>query len=113
MAKSAKSNSVKSVSKVSNKKSSRKATKKVAPAITNVVEQVKATTSQLLIVTKHLKNGRWYVFFQGVKPENNVGCGCKTAKSALRYMLLLKNKYGAVISNNCYERLRIESLREA
>ena len=51
--------------------------------------------------------------FQGVAPKDNVGCGCKTAKSALRYMHLLKHRYGAVISQNIYDKLRLEASKEA
>ncbi len=45
-------------------------------------------------------------------PKDNVGCGCKTAKSAMRYMHLLKARYGATISQNIYERLQFEAARE-
>lgn len=65
-----------------------------------------------LIVAQH-KFGRWYVYFKGVAPKDNVGCGCKTAKSAIRYMHLLKARYGATISQNIYERLQFEAAREA
>ena len=57
------------------------------------------------IVAQH-KFNRWYVYFKGVAPKDNVGCGCKTAKSAIRYMHLLKSRYGATISQNIYERLQ-------
>ena len=68
-------------------------------------------TSQKLIVAQR-KFDRWYVYFKGVKPAENVGCGCKTAKSAIRYMHLLKNRYGATISQNIYERLQFEAAKE-
>lgn len=58
------------------------------------------------------KFNRWYVYFKGVAPKDNVGCGCKTAKSAMRYMHLLKARYGATISQNIYERLQFEAARE-
>ena len=65
-----------------------------------------------LIVAKQCNN-RWYVYFKGVLPKDNVGCGCKTAKSALRYMQLLKHRYGAIITSNIYERLKYEASKEA
>ena len=72
----------------------------------------KATVTPHIIVAQQ-KFGRWYVYFQGVRPEENVGCGCKTAKSAIRYMHLLKHRYGAVISQNIYDRLKAEAGKEA
>ena len=71
----------------------------------------KATVTPHLIVAQR-KFNRWYVYFQGVRPEENVGCGCKTAQSAMRYMHLLRSRYGAIISQNIYERLQFEALRE-
>ena len=71
----------------------------------------KATVTPRLIVAQR-KFNRWYVYFQGVRPEENVGCGCKTAQSAMRYMHLLRSRYGAIISQNIYERLQFEALRE-
>jgi len=67
-------------------------------------------TSPLIVAQR--KFNRWYVYFKGVAPKDNVGCGCKTAKSAMRYMHLLKARYGAVISQNIYERLQFEAQRE-
>lgn len=71
----------------------------------------KATVTPRLIVAQR-KFNRWYVYFQGVRPEENVGCGCKTAQSAMRYMHLLRSRHGAVISQNIYERLQFEAMRE-
>lgn len=70
-----------------------------------------ATVTPRLIVAQQ-KYGRWYVYFQGVRPEDNVGCGCKTAKSAIRYMHLLRFRYGAVISQNIYARLQYAAQQE-
>ncbi len=89
------------------KRASKKATKKV-------VEEVvipKATVSPYVIVAQR-KFDRWYVYFQGVRPEDNVGCGCKTAKSAIRYMHLLRHRYGAVISQYIYDRLQFAAQQE-
>lgn len=46
-----------------------------------------------------------------VRPEENVGCGCKTAKSAIRYMHLLKHRYGAIISQSIYDRIKFDADR--
>ncbi len=78
--------------------------------------QVAAPTKQALtpkLIVAQRKFDRWYVYFQGVPPKDNVGCGCKTAKSAMRYMYLLKARYGATISQNAYERLQFEAAKEA
>lgn len=63
------------------------------------------------IIVAQQKFGRWYVYFQGVRPEENVGCGCKTAKSAIRYMHLLKHRYGAIISQSIYDRIKFDADR--
>lgn len=92
------------------KKTKKSAEKKVAQAIVPAVETVPATTPKLIVAQR--KFNRWYVYFKGVAPKDNVGCGCKTAKSAMRYMHLLKARYGATISQNIYERLQFEAQRE-
>ena len=105
--------------KVANKKSSRKA--KVEPQVEAVeVAQVEvveeenqqATPAKKLICVKQ-SYGRWYVYFRGVKPEDNVGCGCKTAKSAIRYMMFLKKNHDAEIFNKDYQMLKAEAAKEA
>ena len=75
------------------------------------VETTPTVTPKLIVAQR--KFNRWYVYFKGVAPKDNVGCGCKTAKSAIRYMHLLKARYGAAISQNIYERLQFEAAREA
>ncbi|MGM9863461.1 MAG: hypothetical protein ACI305_04275 [Lepagella sp.] len=92
--------------------------KKTKKSAENVAVQTAApavdtnpTVTPKLIVAQR-KFNRWYVYFQGVAPKNNVGCGCKTAKSAIRYMFLLKSRYGAAISQNIYDRLSFEAQRE-
>ncbi|MBD5505623.1 MAG: hypothetical protein HDR09_18255 [Lachnospiraceae bacterium] len=92
-----------------------KRTKKTAEKIeaqtaAPVVETKPTITSKLIVAQR--KFNRWYVYFKGVAPKDNVGCGCKTAKSAMRYMHLLKARYGATISQNIYERLQFEAQRE-
>ena len=93
--------------------------KKAKKSAENIAVQTAATAVETtpaiapkLIVAQH-KFGRWYVYFKGVAPKDNVGCGCKTAKSAIRYMHLLKARYGATISQNIYERPQFEAAREA
>lgn len=102
------------------KKTKKSAEKKVAQnaaprrsakkATNPAVETVPAITPKLIVAQR--KFNRWYVYFKGVAPKDNVGCGCKTAKSAMRYMHLLKARYGATISQNIYERLQFEAQRE-
>lgn len=82
------------------------------PATTAPTAQQPRPKGANLIVAQR-KFNRWYVYFKGVAPKDNVGCGCKTAKSAMRYMHLLKARYGAVISRNIYERLQFEAQRES
>lgn len=105
-------NSVSNSQSVANKKSASR-TRKPKQAI-QVQEEVSTaqTIAPKLIIAQRRFN-RWYVYFKGVRPEENVGCGCKTAKSALRYMQLLKHRHGAVISTNIYERLQYEASKEA
>ena len=90
-------------------KNSAKSNKQVANA--QVANTAPAQSQKLIVAEK--KFGRWYVYFKGVKPSENVGCGCKTPASALRYMMLLKARHGAAISQNVYERLRFEAAKEA
>ncbi len=94
------------------KKTSKSAKKnnQVQTAPVAVEAQTQPITPKL-IVAQHMY-GRWYVYFKGVAPKDNVGCGCKTAKSAMRYMQLLRHRYGAVISQNIYDRLAFEASKE-
>ena len=93
------------------KKTKKSAEKKVAQTAAPVVETTPAITPKLIVAQR--KYDRWYVYFKGVAPKDNVGCGCKTARSAMRYMHLLKARYGATISQNIYDRLQFEAAREA
>lgn len=91
--------------------------KKTKKSAENIVAQpapaavATPTTTPKLIVAQR-KFDRWYVYLKGVKPSENCGCGCKSAKSAIRYMHLVKARYGATISQNVYERLQFECQRE-
>lgn len=91
----------------------KKSPENVAQPTAVPVIDTKPTVTLYLIVAQR-KFERWYVYFKGVNPKigPNVGCGCKTAKSAMRYMHLLKARYGATISQNIYERLQFEAQRE-
>lgn len=93
------------------KKTKKSAEKIEAQTAAPAVKTTPATTPKLIVAIQ--KFGRWYVYFKGVAPKDNVGCGCKTAKSAMRYMHLLKARYGATISQNVYERLQFEAAKEA
>lgn len=92
------------------KKTKKSAEKQVAKNAAPAVENTPAITPKLIVAQR--KFNRWYVYFKGVAPKDNVGCGCKTAKSAMRYMHLLKARYGATISQNIYDRLQFEAQRE-
>ena len=102
------------------KKTKKSAEKKVAQTTAPAVETTATTTptaqqtrpKRANLIVAQRKFNRWYVYFKGVAPKDNVGCGCKTAKSAMRYMHLLKARYGATISQNIYERLQFEAQRE-
>ena len=81
-----------------------KTTETVKTQVANPVAQAAVTDQKLIVAAR--KFDRWYVYFKGVAPKDNVGCGCKTAKSALRYMFMLKAKHGAAISQNMLDRLQ-------
>lgn len=69
-------------------------------------EQAPEEKRRLLIVFKTTHTGRYYVYFQGVAPAQNVGCGCKTAQSAIRYMHLLRKRHNATIDKSAYDKLK-------
>ena len=93
------------------KKAKKSAENTTAQVANSVAEQTPAVKPKLIVCKRSF--GRWYVYFKGVAPKDGqCGCGCKTAKSAMRYMHLVKARYGATISQNCYERLQFEAQRE-
>lgn len=51
------------------------------------------------------KFGRFYVYFKHIKPEENVGCGCKTAQKALNYCRLLKARHNAYLPQEVFNML--------
>lgn len=93
------------------KKTKKSAENIAAQTAAPAVETTPTVTPKLIVAQR--KFDRWYVYFKGVAPKDNVGCCCKTAKSAIRYMHLLKARYGATISQTIYERLQFEAAREA
>lgn len=64
------------------------------------------------VIVAARKFNRWYVYFQGVRPADNVGCACKTARSAMRYMIMLKEKHAAIISQPVFDILRYAATLE-
>jgi hypothetical protein len=72
--------------------------------------QAPSQSPKLIVVQP--RYGRWYVYFKGVPPKENVGCPCKSPDSAMRYMHLLEKRYGATISMPDYQRLQAEVAKE-
>lgn len=109
--------SVENQAAATTKKARKPRTKKAAPVAEAPATEPQAPAApaepQKLIVAKKISNGRWYVYFKGVRPEDNVGCGCKTAKSAIRYMLMIKRKFSAKIDEAIYASLNAEAQAEA
>ena len=57
--------------------------------------------------------GRYFIYFRHVAPKDNVGCGCKTAASAMRYCRLLMSKHDAYLPDEVYQFLKAEQAKEA
>ena len=55
------------------KKTKKSAEKIEAQTAAPAVETTPATTPKLIVAIQ--KFGRWYVYFKGVAPKDNVGCG--------------------------------------
>lgn len=51
-----------------------------------------------ILVYKRSRNGGFYVYLEGVMPEQNIGCNCRTALKAMHYMFWKKRELGASIS---------------
>ena len=91
------------------KKRSRKAAAK--PEATAAPEQqtqpeAAATEKNRLLVFKRSRNNGFYVYLLGVMPEENIGCNCRTAQSAMRFMLWKKRELGASISEQHFNELK-------
>lgn len=82
--------------------------KHISEVINEAVQAAQAPVTAKLIMVQR-KFDRWFVYLKGVPPKQNPSCACKTAKSAIRYMYLLQSRYGAVISQNLYDRLQVEA----
>lgn len=59
-----------------------------------------------LLVFKRSRNNGFYVYLLGVMPNDNIGCNCRTAKSAMRFMLWKKRELGASISQPHFAALK-------
>ena len=95
------------------KKRSRKAAAKVEATATATTEQqpqpqAEATASKpnKLLVFKRSRNNGFYVYLLGVMPDENIGCNCRTAQSAMRFMLWKKRELGASISEQHFSELK-------
>lgn len=107
MKKSNNSSAVEAQAKKSGKKSSAKEAKAVEQA-PGEMEAVQCQPAKKVITFK-MSYDRYYVFFRGVAPAENIGCGCKTALSALRYAMMMKQKHDAIIDNKAYATLKAEA----
>ena len=86
------------------KRSSKKAAKSEATTAAAPEQQpqpqAEATASKPSkhLVFKRSRNNGFYVYLLGVMPDENIGCNCRTAQSAMRFMLWKKRELGASIS---------------
>lgn len=95
------------------KRSSKKAAAKVEATTATATEQqpqpqAEATASKpaKLLVFKRSRNNGFYVYLLGVMPDENIGCNCRTAQSAMRFMLWKKRELGASISEQHFNELK-------
>ena len=94
------------------KKRSRKAAAKPEATAATASEQkpeakTEATAEKSkLLVFKRSRNNGFYVYLLGVMPEENIGCNCRTAQSAMRFMLWKKRELGASISEQHFNELK-------
>lgn len=84
------------------------------PAVEDAPEQAEEQQPAAKVIqVKLTASGRWYVFYRGIKPSENVGCGCKTAASAMKYCRLLKQRDKAYIPDEVYQMLKSGSAQQA
>ena len=94
------------------KRSSKKAAKSEATTAAAPEQQpqpqAEATASKpnKLLVFKRSRNNGFYVYLLGVMPDENIGCNCRTAQSAMRFMLWKKRELGASISEQHFNELK-------
>jgi len=85
----------------------------VEQAVEQAPEQAEEQKERRKVIACKQSFGRFYVYFRHVAPENNVGCGCKTATSAMKYCRLLKARHNAYLPDEVYQMLKAESAKEA
>ena len=94
------------------KRSSKKAAKSEATTAAAPEQQpqpqAEATASKPSkhLVFKRSRNNGFYVYLLGVMPDENIGCNCRTAQSAMRFMLRKKRELGASISEQHFNELK-------
>ena len=94
------------------KRSSKKAAKSEATTAAAPEQQpqpqAEATASKPSkhLVFKRSRNNGFYVYLLGVMPDENIGCNCRTAQSAMRFMLWKKRELGASISEQHFNELK-------
>lgn len=94
------------------KRSSKKAAKSEATTAAAPEQQPQpqaeatATKPNKLLVFKRSRNNGFYVYLLGVMPDENIGCNCRTAQSAMRFMLWKKRELGASISEQHFNELK-------
>lgn len=97
--------STKSLRKAKNAhKPRKKATEQ--PAAEAQPEAATPASPSKLLVFKRSRNNGFYVYLLGVMPDDNIGCNCRTAKSAMRFMLWKKRELGASISQSHFAALK-------
>lgn len=77
-----------------------------APAPADQAAEAAPAEKAKVLVFKRSRNNGFYVYLLGVMPEQNIGCNCRTAKSAMRFMLWKKRELGASISESHFTELR-------
>lgn len=88
-----------------------KGKKKVEAAVSQAPKEERAERRKVIAVKESF--GRYYVYFRGVAPEQNVGCGCKSKQSAMRYCHLLMARYNAFLPEAVISMLKSETAKEA
>lgn len=94
------------------KRSSKKAAKSEATTAAAPEQQPQpqaeaaASKPAKLLVFKRSRNNGFYVYLLGVMPDENIGCNCRTAQSAMRFMLWKKRELGASISEQHFNELK-------
>lgn len=78
----------------------------VQPAAEVQPEAAAHASPSKLLVFKRSRNNGFYVYLLGVMPDDNIGCNCRTAKSAIRFMLWKKRELGASISQSHFAALK-------